>query len=159
MVTQLERIENELRIAGYNLQDKDEINSDDDYAQSVGKAAYDVCKLFCEQDHSGMSAGFTIGLITKLLKGDNLTPLTNDPSEWEQHPKEMDPQQTWQSKRKFSCFSDDNLKTYYDIDEEENREWELDDNGKRTGWSSVKPRDQLIYHELKSREELEKQKN
>ena len=94
-----------------------------------------------------------------MLKGDTLTPLTNDPSEWEQHPKEMDPQQTWQSKRKFSCFSDDNLKTYYDIDEEENREWELDDNGNKTGWSSVKPRDQLIYHELKSREELEAEKN
>ena len=159
MVTQFERIENELRIAGYTLQDKDEINSQDDYAHFVGKGADDVCKLFCEQGHSGMSAGFTISLITKLLKGDTLTPLTNDPSEWEQHPKEMDPQQTWQSKRKFSCFSDDNLKTYYDIDEEENREWELDDNGNKTGWSSVKPRDQLIYHELKSREELEAEKN
>lgn len=155
MVTQLERIENELRIAGYNLQDKDEINSDDDYAQSVGKAAYDVCKLFCEQGHSGMSAGFTIGLITKLLKGDNLTPLTNDPSEWSH--EEWHGEGHYQSKRNFSCFSDDNLKTYYDIDEEENREWELDDNGNKTGWSCIKPREQLIYHELKSREELKKE--
>ena len=157
MVTQLERIENELRIAGYNLQDKDEINSEDDYAQFVGKAAYDVCKLFCEQGHSGMSAGFTISLITKLLKGDTLTPLTNDPSEWSH--EEWYGEGHYQSKRNFSCFSDDNLKTYYDIDEEENREWELDDNGNKTGWSSVKPRDQLIYHELKSREELEAEKN
>ena len=149
MVTQLERIENELRIAGYNLQDKDEINSDDDYAQSVGKAAYDVCKLFCEQGHSGMSAGFTIRLITKVLKGDTLTPLTNDPSEWSH--EEWHEEGQYQSKRNFSCFSDDNLKTYYDINEEENRVWELDDNGNKTGWSCIKTREQLIYYELKSR--------
>ena len=157
MTTQLERIENELRLAGFDLTERNEINSDDDYSQSIGKAAYDVCKLFCEQDHSGMSAGLTINLITRLLKGDTLTPLTNDPSEWRH--EEWDEEGHYQSKRKFSCFSDDGLKTYYDIDEEENREWELDDNGNKTGWSSVKPHDQLVYHELKSREELKQKIN
>ena len=37
---------------------------------------------FCEQDHSGMSAEFTIHLIEKLLKGELLSPLTNNPDEW-----------------------------------------------------------------------------
>lgn len=155
MPTQIERIENELKIAGFDLNERNEINSEDDYSQAIGKAAYDVCKLFCEQNHSGMSANLTINLITRLLKGDTLTPLTNDPSEWSH--EEWDKEGHYQSKRNFSCFSDDGLKTYYNIDEEENRNWELDENGKKTGWSSIKPRDQLIYHELKSKEELKSQ--
>ena len=81
MTTQLERIKNELLIAGYNLEPKKD--GDFDYAQFIGISAWEVCKLFCEQGHSGMSAEFTIALIERLLKGELLTPLTNNPEEWE----------------------------------------------------------------------------
>lgn len=158
MMNQLERIENELKLAGFKLEPvKEHFETDEDYSQSIGTCAYEICKLFSEQGHSGYSAQCTLQILKRLLiEEDTLSPLTNDPNEWEQHSKEMDPHQTWQSKRKFSCFSDDNLKTYYDIDAEENRDFELDDNGKRTGWSSLKPKDQMVRHELKSKEELVK---
>ena len=152
MTTQLERMKNELLIAGYNLEPVNEDNFNNfDYAQNIGLCAWEVCQLFCKQGHSGMSAEFTIALIERLLKGDILTPLTNNPDEW-MNVTEMNGSQLHQSKRKFSCFSDDNLKTFYDIDEECNKEFELDENGEKTGWCSIKPREQLVRHELKEKE-------
>ena len=155
MTTQLERIENELKLAGYKLNPvKDTFESDDDYSQSIGTCAYEICKMFYNQDHSGFSAKCTLRLLQRLLVEEGtLTPLTNDPTEWDKHDY-GDGEVSYQSKRNFSCFSDDNLKTYYDIEAEENRDFELDDNGKRTGWSSLKPAAQRVRHELKSREEV-----
>jgi len=147
MTTNLERIEYELRLAGYNLKQTD-INSWEDYAQGIGDCVWQVCKLFCSQGHSGMSAEFAIDMICRLLKGELLTPLTNNPAEWCDI-TEFDGSQLYQSKRRFSCFSDDNLKTFYDIDEDCNKDWELDKNGNRTGWTSIKPREQLVRHKLK----------
>lgn len=154
MPSELERIENELKLAGYRLEPvKDGDWSDDDYVQSIGNCAWEVCKLFCEQDHSGMSAGFTIQLIKTLLDGDTLTPLTNKPDEWENCGKYCpDSDGVYQSKRKFSCFSDDGLKTYYDIDSPENKEYELDENGQKTGWASFVGKDKAVRHELKEYE-------
>lgn len=159
MTTQLERIENELKLAGFKLEPvKEHFETDEDYSQSIGTCVYEICKLFSEQGHSGYSAKCTLEILKRvLIEEGTLSPLTNDPNEWEQHFPQEEPQQ-WQSKRKFSCFSDDNLKTYYDIDAEENRDFELDDNGKRTGWSSLKPASQRVTHKLKSKEELAKEK-
>lgn len=150
MTTQLERIKNELLLAGYHCQPVSEIKSDDDYAQSVGTCAWEICKKFNEYEHSGMSAGFAIQLITTLLNGGILSPLTNNPDEWIccSETYGVSSGNIYQSKRKFSCFSDDGLKTYYDIDEDCNRNWELDSAGNRTGWSSTKPKEDLVYHEL-----------
>lgn len=124
MTTLLEKIEYELKLAGYRLEPIKEGNwSEDDYVQQIGNCAYEMCKLFSEQGHSEMSAEFTIELLYKLLKGDILTPLTNDKKEWLQicdEPNNM----MYQSKRKFSCFSKD-LKTYYDIDDKNREEKEL----------------------------------
>lgn len=121
MTSMLEKIENELKLAGYKLEPVKEGNwSEDDYVQQIGNCAYEICKLFCEQGHSGMSAEFTIALITKLLKGDILAPLTNNPDEWCLICEEPN-NKKYQSKRKFSCFSRD-LKTYYDIDDENRTE-------------------------------------
>lgn len=121
MTTQLERIEYELKLAGYKLEPVKQGNwTEDDYVQNIGNCAYEICKHFCEQGHSGMSAGFTIQLIEKLLKGETLSPLTNNPDEWCQ----ISDEPKYQSKRKFSCFSND-LKTYYDIDDKNREEKEL----------------------------------
>ena len=150
MTTQLERMEYELKLAGFKLEPipEDKDWSEDDYSQSIGNAAWEVCKLFCEQNHSGMSAEYTIHLIEKLLKGELLSPLTNNPDEWTDV-SDFQGCSCYQSKRRFSCFSIDGLKTYYDIEEDCNREWELDENGNRTGWSCTKPKDQCVHHELK----------
>lgn len=122
MTTNLERIEYELRLAGYKLEPIDENDpSDEKYVQRIGNCVYDICKLFAEQYHSGMSASITLKLLDELLvKGNTLSPLTNNPDEW-MDVTEMSGYKLHQSKRKFSCFSNDCLNTYYDIDDE-NRE-------------------------------------
>ena len=158
MSRELERIENELKLAGYRLDfDKDEIESEDDYTQAIGNSVYELCKLFAEQGHSGMSASLTLCLLTKLLGGGTLTPLTNNPDEWEcitpDHPASGGRGYTYyHSKRDSSCFSDDDLKTYYDIDEDCNREFELDENGNKTGWSCLVGKDKMVRHTLKNYE-------
>ena len=122
MTTNLERIEYELKLAGYKLEPVPEDNwSDDDYVQNIGNCVYEICKLFAEQGHSGLSANITLQLLDELLvKGNTLSPLTNNPDEWEDMTK-MSGEQLYQSKRKFTCFSNDGLNTYYDIDDK-NRE-------------------------------------
>ena len=155
MVTQLERIENELKLAGYSLEPipEDKEWDDKDYAEAIGNSAWEICKLFCSQNHSGMSAGMTLALIKTLLDGGILCPLTNNPEEWTDCSSYMPTdEKIYQSKRKFSCFSEDGLKTYYDIDAEENNEYELDDNGNRTGWKSFVGKDKAVKHELKNYE-------
>lgn len=125
MTTSLKRIENELKLAGYNLKPVPEGNwTDDDYVQSIGNCVWDLCKLFSSQNHSGMSAEFTLALLEKLLiQGDTLSPLTNNPEEW-QEVSFNDSDKLWQSKRKFSCFST-NMKTYYDVNDDSREEKDL----------------------------------
>lgn len=122
MTTNLERIEYELKLAGYKLETIDENEpSDEKYVQRIGNCVYEICKLFAEQGHSGLSASITLQLIDELLvKSNTLSPLTNNPDEW-MDVTEMSGYKLHQSKRKFSCFSDDNLNTYYDTNDE-NRE-------------------------------------
>jgi hypothetical protein len=122
MTTNLERIEYELKLAGYKLEPIDENEpSDEKYVQRIGNCVYEICKLFAEQGHSGLSANITLQLLDELLvKGNTLSSLTNNPDEW-MDVTEMSGYKLHQSKRKFSCFSDDNLNNYYNIDDE-NRE-------------------------------------
>ena len=119
MTTNLERIEYELKLAGYKLEPIDENDpSDEKYVQRIGNCVYEICKLFAEQGHSGLSANITLQLLDELLvKGNTLSPLTNNPDEW-MDVTEMSGYKLHQSKRKFSCFSDDNLNTYYDTNDE-----------------------------------------
>ena len=119
MTTNLERIEYELKLAGYKLEPIDENDSSDEkYVQRIGNCVYEICKLFAEQGHSGLSANITLQLLDELLvKGNTLSSLTNNPDEWIDV-TEMSGYKLHQSKRKFSCFSDDNLNTYYDTNDE-----------------------------------------
>ena len=119
MTTNLERIEYELKLAGYKLEPINENEpSDEKYVQRIGNCVYEICKLFAEQGHSGLSANITLQLLDELLiKGNTLSSLTNNPDEW-MDVTEMSGYKLHQSKRKFSCFSNDGLNTYYDIDDE-----------------------------------------
>ena len=119
MTTNLERIEYELKLAGYKLEPIDENDpSDEKYVQRIGNCVYEICKLFAEQGHSGLSANITLQLLDELLiKSNTLSPLTNNPDEW-MDVTEMSGYKLHQSKRKFSCFSDDGLNTYYDTNDE-----------------------------------------
>lgn len=137
MTTQLERIKYELELAGFKIDEtpkETKIDSDESYTQAIGNDVYQICKMFSEQEHSGYSASIALSLIDKLLiKGLPLSPLTSDPNEWTKC------ENIYQSKRDFSCFSDDDLKSYYDIDAEENKIYELDENGNKTCYYSLLP--------------------
>lgn len=72
--------------------------------------------------HSGASAEIAIHMVTALLKGENLLPLTNDEDEWTFHAGatygvDYD---MWQNKRNSKAMSHDGGKTYFLVNE--NRE-------------------------------------
>lgn len=74
-----------------------------------------VCKVveaFAEYGHSGGSASWTIHILNELLQFNNLTPLTNDPKEWNNVGDGV-----WQSARNSEAFSQDGGKSYYLLSE------------------------------------------
>lgn len=158
----LEHAKSELKIAGYDIEspEKEVFETDSDYANACARNAYEMLEVFSRAEHSGFSASVTLALFNKLAECKCLTPLTNNPDEWIDTSsyngviEGIDfekPGTKFQSKRQPSCFSDDGLKTYYDINEEENRIFELDKDGNRTGWSSLKPSEEMVYHILGSK--------
>lgn len=120
MNTLLEHAKRELKLAGYDITEKgcnpkNPKTPMDGYANICARAAYELIETLSKQGHSGMSVGITLSLFNKLAKYDVLTPITNNPNEWSEYTTGR-----LQNIRKSSCFSDDNLKTYYDIDADEN---------------------------------------
>jgi hypothetical protein len=69
---------------------------------------------FAKYGHSGGSAGVAIHILNDLLQYKNLSPLTDDPSEW-MHVSDNEP--CWQSRRNPEAFSNDGGKTYYLLSE------------------------------------------
>lgn len=79
-----------------------------------------VVQDFADMGHSGTSASHTIGVLYQLLQFKNLSPLTDDPSEWNHVHGDV-----WQSSRNAEAFSNDEGKTYYLLGEggnDQNRE-------------------------------------
>ncbi len=91
-MTTTDRCIEELKRAG--LFDKDS-----DYDGMIGEAVKELLLVFQKQGHSGYSAQITANIFYKLIKGDPLTPLTNDKSEW----NEIGPG-VLQSNRASHCF-------------------------------------------------------
>jgi len=67
--------EAELRRAG--LFDKDS-----DYNGMLGNSVLELMKIFSKQGHSGFSAMLTLQIFNKVANWKSLTPITNDPKEW-----------------------------------------------------------------------------
>lgn len=91
---------------------------DSDYEGMLAEAVLEIVKIFAKQGHSGFSAGMTIEVLEKLLRYENLTPITDDPEEW-MDVAEMCADRgsgVWQCKRNPSLFSTDGGKTYYNVD-------------------------------------------
>ena len=149
----LDHAKYELKAAGYDIGAPDKVNfeSDEDYANACAKNAYEMLETFTKAGHSGFSAEATLAIFEKLARFKCLSPLTNNPDEWMDTSEcQGEPVGThFQSKRQSSCFSDDGLKTFYDIDEEVNKEYEVDGEGRRTGWFSLKPESERVRYELK----------
>lgn len=94
-------------------------DKDSDYGGMLGEAVLALIELFAKQDHSGFSAGLTRELFNKLSSFKPLTEITDDPDEWISVTDCGDKNKPiWQSSRSPSLFSNDEGKTYWDIDED-----------------------------------------
>lgn len=101
---------NELQLAGY-------FDKGEDYGGRMGENVLQLMEAFAKQGHSGYSAQVCLALFEKLARFKTLTPLTSDPSEWEDRTA-MSSSPLWQNKRDFSYFSKDGGKTWYCVDEQ-----------------------------------------
>lgn len=86
-------------------------DKDSDYNGLIGKAVMELVKCFSNQGHSGFSANWVLDLFNQLGKYKTLSPITDNPKEWMEVSENM-----WQSKRNPALFSENNGKTYYDVD-------------------------------------------
>lgn len=84
----------------------------DEYEARVHQGVMELLEVFINQHHSGMSAQWTLALFRDLANFKALTPLTDNPAEWNEVGEG-----TWQSTRQSSCFSRDGGATHYDINE------------------------------------------
>lgn len=83
---------------------------------SMRKNLIDLITLFSEQGHSGFSASYLTAVLPKLMRYEPLTPITDDPAEW-QDQSELSGEPMWQNVRASESFSTDGGKTYYTLSE------------------------------------------
>lgn len=84
------------------------LDNDEEFNQTIINAV----TAFAEYGHSGGSASYAIPILNDLLQFKALTPLTNDPSEWNEVGEGV-----WQSSRNSEAFSTDEGKSYYLVSE------------------------------------------
>ncbi len=102
----VDHAERELRAAGL-------FDEDSDYGGMLGPAVLELVKLFAEQGHSGFSAHLTLSIFNRVASYKTLVPLP-DPLIAKEYMEVHE--QTLQSTRRSSVFSEDGGKTWYDID-------------------------------------------
>lgn len=81
---------------------------DEDFIESY----LDIIRVFQAQGHSGVSASIFISTLLKLLNFENLTEITNDPTEWVEVGENL-----WQNARNGKLFSRDGGLTYTSNDD------------------------------------------
>lgn len=116
--------ENELDLIGMT-EDGDEMNA------AMRKHILHMVKEFADEGHSGFSANYALGCLTKLLKFEPLSPLTGEDDEW----NEIAEDQTiggklWQNRRCGRVFKD--ASGAYDVDGKVFWEWRTREDGTRT---------------------------
>ena len=92
-------------------------DKDSDYDGMIGVAVDDLCRLMAGQGHSGCSNRIVLDIFNKLRQYKPLTPITNNPDEWNEVSKEDDGKVLYQSRRDPSLFSTDGGDSYYCVDE------------------------------------------
>lgn len=90
--------------------------------QTVVDGYLAMVTIFSDMDHSGGSASVFIPTLNKLLQFKNLSPLSDDPSEWIHHGEDTwgEAGGIWQNSRNSEAFSTDGGKTYYLLSEVRN---------------------------------------
>lgn len=99
--------------------DPDYEPGDEQYGLMCYDAAEQLLDIFEEQDHSGYSARVVCSIFERLVKGNPLTPVTDEDDQWgERYTAEEDPVKRYQHKRMSSLFKHvdaDGTVTYHDI--------------------------------------------
>ena len=83
---------------------------DESIEEILAKVENILVDTFDKQGHSGMSGALVLSIFNRVVDFKNLTPLTNDPEEWQFH-NYVRP--LWQNRRCSEAFSNDGGKTYY----------------------------------------------
>lgn len=74
-----------------------------------------MCYIEVVSSFEGKSGeGLDVDILAKLFRGENITPITNDPAEWYNVASGM-----WQNLRNSAVFSDDGGKTYHVMSEDD----------------------------------------
>ena len=107
----------ELMLAGMFDKEVDESEAAGSWNILCAEAVVELMELFARQGHSGMSASMTQELFNRLSKVEALTELTDNPDEWNDISEMQGGKPGWQSQRNPSAFSEDNGKTYYDLND------------------------------------------
>jgi hypothetical protein len=92
----------ELELAGYYKEDTL-------YGGMLPKAVLELMEVFSNQGHSGMSAGITISLFSKLARFKNIAPLTGEADEWNDTGESLnksEPNGMYQNNRVSAVFKD-----------------------------------------------------
>jgi hypothetical protein len=75
-------------------------DQDDPMNAHMNRNLLSIVQAFADQGHSGFSAAYAIGALTKLLDFQPLTALTGEPGEWNEVGEDM-----WQNRRCSRVFS------------------------------------------------------
>lgn len=100
-------------------------NSSDPMNREMRWHALELMEVFYNQGHSGCSANYLLGLITRLMDFKCLSPLTGDDAEW-QHIQDDPP--LWQNRRYSAVFKGGDGRAY-DINARVVRQHYKDQNG------------------------------
>lgn len=105
MSNMLEWAEQELRYAGYDINDPE-----DGPNRWLAEGTLELLKVFAEQGHSGMSAPYAIALFEKLAMWKPIAPLSGADDEWGEA---YDMAGTQQNKRNSAVFKDADDQAYW----------------------------------------------
>ena len=94
--------ERELKLLGYNLDDKEEGMN-----KWMMESLLELIDVFAKQGHSGFSADYCANTFKKLALFEPLTPLTGNDDEWNEVGSDV-----WQNNRCSTVFKDNDGKAY-----------------------------------------------
>ncbi|MBQ0113068.1 MAG: hypothetical protein KBT03_08060 [Bacteroidales bacterium] len=90
-----------------------------DYGCACYESALKAYKSICDDNHSGMSFGFTRNILIRLMDGNPLTPIEDTEDIWNEVDFGSEGRKSYQCKRKSALFKDvfeDGTVKYSDID-------------------------------------------
>lgn len=99
-------------LAGHARRELELIGEDPKYVDSIVRAI----EAFADYGHSGGSAEIAVEQLTRLLRFENLAPITDNPADWEDR-SGISGYPVWQNRRNPKLMSENCGKTYWDVND------------------------------------------